>query len=274
MAHGNEIEPERLYAFGDSVELDGRGSWMPPEAHGRQPMHCYVMVEGQHALIVDPGPAIISKAVVAGVHAVVPAGAKPPVFLTRYQLDGIGNLAAIAAKIPLGTIYSGGVSNPFDSFDQVTSADGAEEAMILNVARIPAGGSVLIGAGRELRIVTPMLRILTTFWAFDDGTGTLFTSDSFTHVLTTAADERPVLDDGAADATTVREVRAHLLAAFDWLRHADVAPIVENVCAAFDKYEVVRIAPARGCVIEGRDLVERHRDLLIDVLNEIEEKRP
>jgi flavorubredoxin len=273
MPSGAEIVPDQLYVFGANVPLDARTSWCPPGFVGHQSMNCYVLRAGAEAMLVDPGPRVIEGDVVAGAAAALHGVATVPVFLTRYQLDGIGNLAALARTVPIGTVYSGGVSNPFDAFDQVTSAGDAPDTLRLGVQRTRPGGSIAIGGGRSFEIIAPLLRILTTFWGYDDGTKTLFTSDTFTHAVVRDAAAPRVVDSTTADSTSVADVSAHLRAIFHWLPHADIEPILDSVERIFAEHDVEVIAPSRGRVLRGRDVVERHYALLLDALKGLAEAR-
>jgi flavorubredoxin len=260
-----EIASETLYVVGGNVPLNGRITWVPSTATGFQPMNCYLLVENGSAVIVDPGPAAVEGSVVAGLKRAVPRGVEPDVFLTRYQLDAIGNLGPIATAIPLGVVYTGGLTNPFDSFDQVTSMDAGNRTRELQVARIAPRTQLDVGPERKLEVVTPLIRILSTFWVYDTGTKTLFTSDAFTHGLVSDEADVPVIRDAGADVS-LEHVRAHLLATFGWLEQADTEPIIENLRRIFEEREIEIIAPARGCILHGRDVVDQHYSAVLDVL--------
>jgi hypothetical protein len=256
-----ELVRDRLYVVGGNVPLDGRASWAPAGASGWQPANCYLLLTAEgEPLIVDPGLPVVEREVLAGLRAVMPPGARPRIYITRAQFDCVGNLGAVAGAFPVTDIFTGGNVNPFDSFDTVTSADEGERAASLVLFRSPDES--------PLEVINATLRILATFWAYDPGTRTLFTSDSFTHALAAAGDGPPVLDSAASDDVTLDDVRSHLNATFWWLRHAETRPIAESLEALFDRYDVESIAPVRGCVLRGRDVVDRHVELVTTVLSE------
>ena len=169
----------------------------------------------------------------AGLGALLGPRSQLTVFLTRSESDCIGNLDAIAARLPLAAVYSGGRSNPFDSFDYVRQVVEEARPQAL-LGRVPAG--VLLEAGEHsLEVIAAPLRVLTTFWAYHEATGTLFTSDSFGFRPGRALD--------------------YLLAKFDWLpgsRALDA--LVAEVEAVFAARRVVRVAPGHGPVLEGAAL--------------------
>jgi flavorubredoxin len=261
-----EIGDGSLAAVSACVELDGRLSWVPAATRGFHPMHCYVLTEGENVVIVDPGPPATGDVVISGVRRLVARDTPVDVFLTRYQYDGIGNLGRLADIVKLERIYSGGVANPFDSFDQITAGDMAERLSGLQLERLAGGSVEQLGPARNLEIIAPVLRTLSTFWGYDTGTKTLLTSDTFSHGIVSAEGGRPVIDDLATDGTTVDHVRENLLATFSWLRRASVAPIIESLRRIFDEHQVDVIAPSRGCILQGADVVAHHLDLVTDAI--------
>jgi hypothetical protein len=261
-----EVVPSELFVLGDSIPTDKRLSWAPTCAGTYQPQNCYVLADAMGMLIVDPGPASVRAGVLAGLDAVPSCAASPVVFLTRYQLDAIGNLGAIADRLFPSAIYSGGVMNPFDSFDQVSAAQGQDVAATLR--RLLPGEPIVYGE-HEFEVLAPLLRLLATYWGYDRRTRTLFTSDSFTHATLSDRFGAPMIDDPAADETTADDVRAHLLATFEWLEGANTSPIIASLERLFAERDVRVIAPDRGCVLKGRDVVDRHVSLMLDVLHQI-----
>jgi hypothetical protein len=106
-------------------------------------------------------------------------------------------------------------------------------------------------------------------WLYDEATRTLFTSDSFSHVVPPAEAESCVLASGDPDPTTVEVVREHLRAKFAWLVGADVSGIRASVEAVFAEREIEIVAPSYGCVLQGRAVVERHLGLLLEALDDL-----
>ena len=95
-------------------------SWVPPNARGFQPHSTYLIDDGDGPpVIVDPGLSYLERPVVSSLQRLLADDAKPVVFLTRAQLDSIGNLGALAETFPIEDVFTGGNHNPFDSFDAV-----------------------------------------------------------------------------------------------------------------------------------------------------------
>jgi hypothetical protein len=255
-----ELAGGRLFAVGGRIALDGTASWAPAAATGYQSANAYLLL-GEEALIVDPGLPCVAAAVMAGLKQAVPATVTPRVFLTRSQFDCIGNLHAVMTAHGVEDIFTGGLDNPFDSFDSATSLEaGGPAASRRVVERSPEES--------RLEIYSTPLRLLATFWGYDAETRTLFSSDSFTHVTVADLETVPVIRSGAEDPTTVEQVRAHLFATFWWLPYADKRAIASELRGFFASHPVEVLAPCRGGALVGADVVARHVELLLAVLDE------
>lgn len=247
-----ELVAERLYVVGGQIPMDGRASWAPESATGWQPSNAFVLRRPEIDIIVDTGTAFARDALMDGLLRVLEPGAAVSVFLTRAQLDCVGSLAKVVDAFDVREIFTGGVPNPFDQFD-------AAPASSMGVTRSPADP--------PLQIFNPALRILPTYWGYDPAARTVFTADSFSHVLVADPDARPVLDDPSADTVTPKQVADHLRAGFWWLEFADAREhIADQLRDFFATHEVEIIAPSRGCVIVGEELVARHVDLLANAI--------
>jgi hypothetical protein len=119
---------------------------------------------------------------------------------------------------------------------------------------------------RKLEIESPVLRLLPTFWGWDEATRTLFTSDIFGHTVRAEPGDSHVIDEQADDPSTVDSVRAHLFAKFEWLARARKDAFREYLAATFERRQPEIVAPTRGCALKGRTVVERHYTLLMEAL--------
>ncbi len=263
------LVPGRLWVLGESIPLDGRITWAPAEARGWQPLNTYVLIEGDAALVVDPGVTAQRHAIRAQLETLVPAGRSVAIFLTRPELDVTGNLGEIAARHPVTRLYAGGGPNPFDGFEAAKFMDPACRGNRVQMERLPPGFRIPLGAERGVEILRPVIRLLATFWGYDDATGTLFTSDSFSHAVQARRDDGRVLHDGLPDQSAHATVRAHLLAKFGWLARARTGAILNNLREMRGDRPIERIAPGHGMVIEGGALVRRHLDAMEKVLEEL-----
>ena len=249
LAH-TTLVPKRLFALGESVPLDGRVSWFPAHARGSAPLNCYLLVEDDAALLIDTGLPCHRGALLEQLGALLPSGAHLAILHTRIaEYDSVGNTAAVCAAFPVERLYA-----HFPTRLMLVSTGGAPpDAPLADSEEVVAqiGQSIpLNGGGRELVLVGAPLRLLLTFWAYDTGTRTLFTSDSFGHVR---LDER---EPGPED------VREQLFAKFDWLNEADRGPLLDELHELFQTHDVETIAPMHGRSIRGRKAVARHVELV------------
>jgi hypothetical protein len=262
-----ELVPGALYRLGGLVKLDGRISWAPREARGYQPINCYLVVEPGMATLIDTGPAFHEAQVTEQLRRALPPQARLSVFLTRAEYEGIGNLGAVHAAVGVDDLFSGGVPNIFDGYAEVPGF-----AEMWNrrtyISRIPPTASPAIGDSRRLHMLAAPLRVLATYWAYDNLTRTLFTSDVFGHTDCATASGSPVIERVSDDSSNYESVRAHVLAKFPWLAFGRVQTIRDALSAVFEKYEVEIIAPMHGSVLKGGEVVTRHYEFLQRLLAE------
>lgn len=261
-----------LHVLGGLIPLDGRVSWVPAAARGWQPSNCYLVQEGTGALLVDSGMAVDEQLVLDQLTALLGEGGETAVFFTRGEMDCVSNLGPIAGRFEITGLYTGGATNPFDAFDDVNAMRFRERRRQIDrrneqgdaVARSPLVG---IAPGRDLAIESPLLRLLPTFWGWDAASGTLFTSDTFTHGTIADPGAPRIVDSLAGDDATVESVRGHLFAKYEWLARANTTTLREWLSAKFAELTPEAIAPTRGCVLRGREVVDRHLRLMLDALD-------
>jgi flavorubredoxin len=253
-----------VYRLGAAEPRDERLSWAPPLPGCYEPINAYLLIEGGRALLVDSGVAAHEHAVVEQLARVLPERCSLSLFLTRAEMDCMGNVAAIARRFELVEVLTGGVVNPFDAFDHVTS-------LVPQAVRFTRGAdraAVEVAPGRRLVVLRPTLRLLATFWAYDEATRTLFTSDAFGHVPANRAGAPPVSADAAlasADAAA-----AGFGAKFEWLMYTrGAAAVAADIAALFRELPVDAIAPTHGCVLLGTECVSAHVHAVVEALERI-----
>lgn len=262
-----EIVPDKLYVVGDLLEYGSRLSWASSGASGFQPVNAYVLPRDGESLVVDTGVAAHRGAVMAGLHACLPAGRPLSIFLTRSEYECIGNLAAIAEDFPIEALFTGGVTNPFDAFDEIASPHALWDRRV-RLGRASEDKPVGIGEQGSFYVFAAPLRILTTYWAYDGSTRTLFTSDLFGHaVMSDRSSPRLIRHpDSDISATIVRDA---LLAKFGWLDGAAKVGVAgDAIKRVFDRYEVEIIAPTHGVPIVGAAAVARQLELMMSCFDE------
>jgi flavorubredoxin len=231
-----------------------------------QPLNCYLLRRNERAILIDTGVASHREAVLGQLWDRLPLDEPLSVFLTRPEPECAGNLGAIHRSKPIEEIVAVAV-NPFDAYEE-----GVEGAVRINKLPSSVVNTVYFGDPPLLRVVPTLIRILSTYWLYDAESGTLFSSDWFGHTCLPASDMSCVIRSDTSDATTYDSARRHVLAKYWWLPHADTSPMVKFLMDLFDELDVRRIAPTHGCILEGRDVILRHRDLMVRLLKELGSK--
>ncbi|MEA5455980.1 hypothetical protein SPF06_14690 [Sinomonas sp. JGH33] len=271
-----KIKNDKLVVLGGLIPLDGRVSWVPPQATGFQPSNCYLLSEpgaaGHSHLLVDSGLAVHSDEILEDLSTLIGEGGSLSVFFTRAEMDCVSNLEPIVRHFDIERLFTGGVINPFDAFEDLARTGLRSRRHQIDAQRTGHGDSVAraatieIGPGRVLEIEAPLLRLLMTFWGWDAETGALFTSDTFTHGVMARPDSPRVIDSTVEDTTTPEQVAGHLYAKYEWLPRATREPLRDWLAAKFDELDPEIVAPSRGCALRGRDVVRRHLDFMLKAL--------
>ena len=269
-----ELVEGRVFALGGASPVDGRLSWIDADVVGHAPLHCYLMIAGDEALLLDTSAPVYEHQVLHALEQLVPDPAALNLMMSRVvEFDSFGNAAAVMRRYPLSSVHS---QFPVDEWVFYRVADDIEARPApSNWQPLKAGQPVGIGspeASERVEVIEAPLRLLVTFWTYDPVSRVLFTSDSFGHSVLAAPDDQPMLT-AERDELDVATVRSHLLAKFDWLTAADLGPVREQIRAIFDSREIDVIAPSYGRPIVGADVVRRHYGLLMEALAQIDAER-
>ncbi len=275
----NALAEGRLFALSNSYELDGRTSTFPIGARGHAPMNCYLLKEGDHALLVGAGLSIHEDDVIDQIKSVL-GTARLSFMPLALDFMRLSNARPIADRIGLDLVYQPQFANEpsfwlnfrpeFDDDD----SDGLRAAGIgdmltdVPIQLDPAGV-------RKLDLVVPAMRLLPNPWLYDPSTRTMFTVDIFTWVWR-SEDRGPwIVADGDDDPTTTETVEYCLFEnRFWWLPGADTTRMRRALSNVFEQYDVENIAPDYGCPLKGSEAVGRHYQLLDDVLAAAPQREP
>lgn len=263
---------DKLVVLGGIIPLDGRVSWVPQPSTGFQPSNAYLLQEGTSRLLVDSGLAVHSQEILDDLAQLIGEGGGVSMFFTRSEMDCVSNLEPIAGRFDIERLFTGGVINPFDAFDDLSRLALRGRRHQIDAKRTEEGDSVAraaeieIAPGRVLEVESPLLRLLPTFWGWDKETGALFTSDTFTHGVMDRPDGPRIIDSTVEDATTVEQVAGHLYAKYEWIPRSTCGPLREWLQEKFDTLDPEIVAPSRGCVLRGREVVRRHLGFMLDAL--------
>src|SRR5579859_7929571 len=171
-----KIKNDKLVVLGGLIPLDGRVSWVPPRATGFQPSNCYLLSEpnarpvaarnavGESRLLVDSGLAVHSEEILEDLASLIGEGGSLSVFFTRAEMDCVSNLEPIARRFDIERLFTGGVINPFDAFEDLGRTGLRGRRHQIDAQRTGHGdslaraASIEIAPGRVLEIEAPLLR--------------------------------------------------------------------------------------------------------------------
>lgn len=254
-----------LYRVGTSVRADAL-SWAPPGFDGYDALSCYLFDAGDEVVFVDAGAAISRPAMIEALDQIV-GSRRRTAYVTRTEGENIGNLAEVLSRPGSRLLFGlgGGV------LEWILDAD--EENLIGRVELVPAinGTSWSTESGLHFHWVdAPIKQMFLTQWAYEERTHTLFTSDMFTwHHLADPADH-PVVTSASEVPSPVAVAEA-IARRVNWLVGATFPARVALLEAVFATYDVERLAPCHGSVIEGREVVNQTLAVTLEALRLLSE---
>lgn len=264
-----------LYALSNPYAVDGTVSWHSPQARGYASMNCYLIRTAEEAFLIDTGLSVHESAIIEQLHNLISPSLPLSIFAMRQgEFDSVCNVIPIAKEFNVTHMY-GQIDGGFlwSNFreDHPVGENTDLQRKLLKISSEHAGNNETITLGqdsaRKLEIFRPPIRLLNTSWIYDDATRTLFTSDMFTYALASSIDGPWVLKEDDQDSWTTDRVGQHLdQTRYWWLKGARVQTIRGQLENIFNRYQIDRIAPSFGKVLEGRRVVERHWQMLDEYL--------
>jgi hypothetical protein len=262
----------KLYVLPNAYELDGRVATHPLDARGFAPLNSYLVVEQSHALLIDTGWSVHEQSLLAQLDSLIDRSTPLTLWLLRSgEFAGICNTRPIVETFSVGSIYGAGGDPPAwadfrPEFVPYGAPVGGGAMSGVERCGVAVGEPVRVGDGRALLPLDAPLRLLSASWIYDAETRTLFTADAFTYAWQ-PTEHGPWLVTSDNDPTTPEGIWDYLVhSRFWWLAGARTEPLRTAIAAIFDSYDIETIAPAFGCVLHGRDLVDRHRRALDTIL--------
>jgi flavorubredoxin len=253
-----------LYALGGALRIDRRISWLPLGVEGYQATRCYLLKEQNSCMLIDPGLRVHEDLVISQLLQFMNRGDEISVFLTRSEPDCFGCLERINTEFKLIKIITGGGHNPFDGFNDVGGYGKGARGDVVPVAREGKVAPIPFGGGRQIEVLHAPLRLNSTFWLYETGSRSLFTSDAFSHAIGPTPDDALGLE--TVSDFTVQQVRDHLLAKFWWMTTAHTESLSRGLRNIFDTRRIDRICPSHGRPIVGHDAVWKTHDLMQEAL--------
>jgi flavorubredoxin len=266
------IADGRLYALQNVLELDGRVSAYPANARGYSVSNCYLVREGDRALLLDSGLSAHEASIISQIRTLTTPQTLLSVFPLRInEYMSVCNVEAIAQNFNVEQCYSG---NPdaalWVDFGRRSDAND-NRPYSLKTTLVSRAETLRVGENRALEVFQAPIRLINTRWMFDYDTRTLFTSDSFSHQWSETTDGPWSISD-AECTTTAAHVRSFLLnTRYWWLEGSKTSELRKKLAAVFEKYPIETIAPGYGRVLRGRALVERQYKMFDEVLAQLDQ---
>jgi len=258
----------RLYALQNPFALDGRVSSYPASARGFSVANSYLVTEPDAAMLIDTGFGKDEPTIRGQIESLIAPSLPLSLFPLRLnEFMSINNVETFAGHFNVNTCYTGNIDAAL-WFDFGSQADGRDILASMKVTAVSRADVIKLGTGgRAIDVMNAPIRLIATRWLYDRATRTLFSSDLFTHLWREAETGPWVVTDADNDPTSIRDVRSFMLnTRYWWLEGAPADAIRRGIGNVFDKYDIETIAPGYGCILSGRNVVERHYRMLDDFL--------
>lgn len=271
-----ELGAGRVYAMQNTFELNGRISAYPESARGYSVANCYLLKEGDRAMLLDTGYAAHEGEILGQLGSLI--GPDVPLSLFPLRINefmSVSNAMAIAKRFNVVECFSN-VPDIEDWIEFETLRD-EERNPILKTTLIGRGdhSRVNLGPSRIVDVLNAPIRLISTRWIYDEESKILFSSDMFSHVWSDKDDGPWLLGDNEEDGVTdFSFVRSFLLnTRYWWIEGANLSPIRKAVAEVYDRFDIETIAPGYGTILNGRRHVDRQFEVLDDVLDQLDRKK-
>jgi flavorubredoxin len=249
-----DLAAGKLIRLGGVTPIDAQSGWVPDGTVGAEPFNVYLLREGPSGLLIDTGPKALTPILLSQLD-VCWDGAQLDVVLLRNELEAIGGVGPVIARIPGARLLFPGGGGVLDWIDYYQRIDGVEHDLRFEAALVLGHPeSVELGRARSVRYVPPPMSNLTITWLYDEATGAMFTTDAFAFLHTSAEDPMLVCRE-LPESATAAYIAAHLAERFFWLRKSDVRPVKESIIATFARHPTTMVCPSRGVVVCGSETV-------------------
>jgi flavorubredoxin len=263
-----ELAEGKLYALQHPYALDGRVSFYPASARGFSVANSYLLKQPDAAMLIDTGFGKDEPAIRAEIESLIAPGSPLSMFPLRLnEFMSINNVESFAGHFNVETCYTSNIDAAL-WFDFGAKAEGRDILKSMKVTAVSRADTIELGkAGRSIDVMNAPIRLIATRWLYDHATKTLFSSDLFTHLWRDRESGPWIVTEADNDSTVPSDVRSFMLnTRYWWLEGAPTDSIRRGIGAIFDKYDIETIAPGYGCILSGRNVVERHYKMLDEFL--------
>lgn len=277
-----EIVKGELFLLGGVEQIDERISWYPAEDRGKfVAYNSYLLRSGSDCLLVESGAASHHPTIRKQLRNLLRDGdIFKRIAVTRNEPECVCNIPNLVKDFGIEAVHSA----PQMSSLQFFPSDFAElrsesfdkrsaELLMLEfgVRCIAADEGESISINGEVRLEpfkTP-LRVLPSLWLHDSHTRTLFCSDIFCAAVSETPEIRTnsdVLPEDEMIALMLRE----LAIKFEWLSRGRLSGIIETLEDYFSNRNIEILAPTRGQVIIGAEVVNSRLHALIEAMKKLD----
>jgi flavorubredoxin len=262
------LADDELYALQNPFALDGRVSSYPASARGFAVANSYLLTQPDSAMLIDTGFGKDEPVIRAQIESLIAPRLPLSMFPLRLnEFMSINNVESFAAHFNVDTCYTSNIDAAL-WFDFGAKDEGRDILKSMKVTAVTRADTIELGkGGRAIDVMQAPIRLIATRWLYDRATRTLFSSDMFTHVWRDTAAGPWIVTEADNDPTSQRDIRSFMLnTRYWWLEGAPTDSIRRGIGNVFDKYDIETIAPGYGCILRGRNVVERHYRILDECL--------
>jgi flavorubredoxin len=262
------LADDQLYALQNPFALDGRVSSYPASARGVSVANSYLLTQSDAAMLIDTGFGKDEPVIRAQIESLIAPGLPLSMFPLRLnEFMSINNVESFAGHFNVETCYASNIDAAL-WFDFGAKAEGRDILKSMKVTAVTRADTIELGkTGRAIDVMQAPIRLIATRWLYDRATRTLFSSDMFTHVWRDNQNGPWVVTESDNDPTSLSDVRSFMLnTRYWWLEGAPTDSIRRGIGNIFDKYDIETIAPGYGCILRGRNVIERHYRMLDEFL--------
>jgi hypothetical protein len=269
------LSDDQLYALQNPFALDGRVSSYPASARGYSVANSYLLTQPDAAMLIDTGFGKDEPVIRAQIESLIAPGLPLSMFPLRLnEFMSINNVESFAGHFNVETCYTSNIDAAL-WFDFGAKAEGRDILKSMKVTAVTRADTIQLGKGeRAIDVMQAPIRLIATRWLYDRATRTLFSSDMFTHVWRDTAAGPWIVTEADNDSTSLADVRSFMLnTRYWWLEGAPTDAIRRGIGNVFDTYDIETIAPGYGCILRGRNVVERHYRMLDEFLKACDKSR-
>jgi len=239
---------DNILVLSDVVPIDGRVSWLAPEAKGFEPYNEYLVLSDDNALLFETGVAAHGPSLVQSLKEIL-GSRRLAVYPSRIELDSIGNLGRILEEIPNTMV---GCANPIEPTRLAHLRDWTTPRAPFT--RFPVGSTLAEIGFPQVTVIDPAIRTLGTSWLWHEHAKVLFSADFFCNDMLAREDQSVIRRSGNA-LIAPEGLRASVLQKFDWLGLASTEKLLPAWDTLFAKISPAVLAPVHGRVRFGAKLV-------------------